>query len=76
MSATIFDIRHRNTERSMLKIWGLVVKRLQSYQPSNFENDLKAQGFEPRHTGSLGPGPAGRPFLRPPTLTACNFAAL
>ena len=24
----------------MLKIWGLWVKGLQNYQPSNFENDL------------------------------------
>ena len=33
-------------------------------------------GFEPGQTGWLGPGPAGRLFLRPPTLTADNFAAL
>ena len=33
-------------------------------------------GIEPGHTGWLGSGPAGRPFLRPPTLTASNFAAL
>ena len=33
-------------------------------------------GFEPGQTGWLGPGPAGRLFLRPPTLTAGNFAAL
>ena len=60
----------------MLKILGHLVKGQQSYQPSNFENDLKAQGFEPEHTGWLGPGPAGRPFLRSPTLTASNFAVL
>ena len=60
----------------LLKIWSLLVKGLQSYQPSNFDNDLKAKGFEPGHTGWLGPGPAGRPFLRSPTLTASNFAAL
>ena len=34
------------------------------------------RGFEPEQTGWLGPGPAGRLFLRPPTLTAGNFAAL
>ena len=33
-------------------------------------------GFKPGQTGWLGPGPAGRLFLRPPTLTAGNFAAL
>ena len=33
-------------------------------------------GIEPGQTGWLGPGPAGRLFLRPPTLTAGNFAAL
>ena len=38
----------------LLKNWYAIpklIKGLQSYQPSNFENDLKAQGFEPGHTG-------------------------
>ena len=44
--------------------------------PSNFENHSTSPGIEPGQTGWLGPGPAGRLFLRPPTLTAGNFSAL
>ena len=43
----------------MLKILGLLVKGLQSYRPSNFENDSTSPGFEPGLTGSSGAG-AGR----------------
>ena len=38
----------------MLKIWALQVKGLQSYRPSNFENDSTSPGFEPGLTGSSG----------------------
>ena len=38
----------------MLKIWGLEIKGLQSYWPSNFENDSTSPGFEPGLTGSSG----------------------
>ena len=31
----------------MLKMWGLQVKGLQSYQPSNFENDFTPDVLEP-----------------------------
>ena len=44
----------------MLKIWGLQVKGLPSYWPSNFENDSCGPGIEPRpnaiaeNLGSVG----------------------
>ena len=38
----------------MLKIWGLYVKGLQVYQPTNFENDSTSPKFEPGPTGSSG----------------------
>ena len=44
---------------SMLKIWGLLVKGLQSYQPSNFENDLAPREFKSGLTDSSVAG-AGR----------------
>ena len=57
----------------MLKIWGLQVKGLQSYWPSNSENDLTLGGLESGTTGSSG---AGADFLlRLPILTASNFEA-
>ena len=43
----------------MLKIWGLYVKGLQIYQPSNFENDSTPGNLESGLTGSSGAG-AGR----------------
>ena len=43
----------------MLKIWGLEVNWLQSYQPSNLENDKTAPGIEPGPTGLCG-AKAGR----------------
>ena len=64
----------------MLKIWGLQVKGLQSYQPSNFENDLTPGQLEPwpnaRAHNLGGMAEAADFFLRTPTLIACNFAAL
>ena len=36
----------------MLKIWGLYIKGLQSYQPSNFENDWTLGQLESEQTGS------------------------
>ena len=44
----------------MLKIWALYVKGLQSYLPSNFENDLTSPGIKPRQTGRLGLVPDDR----------------
>ena len=43
----------------MLKILGLYVKGVQSYQPSNFENDSALPGIEPGPTGLSG-AKAGR----------------
>ena len=43
----------------MIKIWGLRVKGLQSYQPSNFENDLTPGVLERGPIGSSVAG-AGR----------------
>ena len=64
----------------MIKIWDLYVKGLQSYRPSNFENDWSGPGFEPRPNAiahnSGGMAEAADFFLRTPTLTASNFAAL
>ena len=64
----------------MLKIWGQKVKGLQSYWLSNFENDSTSPRIEPGPNAiahNLG-GMAGAAhfFLRTPTLTASNFAAL
>ena len=56
----------------MLKMWGLKVKGLQSYRPSNFENDSTSPGFEPGPTGSVGPWPDG--ILS--TLTTGSFKAI
>ena len=61
-------------------IWGLLVKGLQSCWLSNFENDLTPGGLKPgpialAHT-SAGMAEAADFFLRSPTLTASNFAAL
>ena len=64
----------------MLKIWALLVKGLQSCQLSNFENDSTAPGFEPGPNAIAhalaGMAEAADFFLRTPTLTASNFAAL
>ena len=45
---------------SMLKIWGLKIKGLQSYWPSNFENDLTQGELKSGLIGSSGAG--GRLF--------------
>ena len=64
----------------MLKIWALLVKGLQSCRLSNFENDSTAPGFEPGPNAIAhalaGMAEAADFFLRTPTLTASNFAAL
>ena len=64
----------------MLKIWALLVKGLQSCRLSNFENDSTAPGFEPGPNGIAhalaGMAEAADFFLRTPTLTTSNFAAL
>ena len=63
----------------MLKISGLWVKGLQSYQPLNFENDLTPVqlklGPSPE-SFDLGQGWKADFFLKPPTLTAGNFKAI
>ena len=64
----------------MLKIWSLLVKGLQSYQPSNFENDSTPGVLEPGPNAlahnSGGMAEAADFFLGTPTLTTINFAAL
>ena len=58
----------------------LLVKGLQSCRPSNFEDDSTAPGFEPGPNAIAhalaGMAEAADFFLRTPTLTASNFAAL
>ena len=55
-------------------------KGLQSYQPSNFENDWSGPGIEPRLNAiahnSGGMAEVADFFLRTPTFKASNFAAL
>ena len=64
----------------MLKIWSLWVKGLQNYQPSNFENDSTPGQLEPGLTefahDSGGMAEAADFFLKTPTLTASDLAAL
>ena len=61
----------------MLKIWGLWVIGLQNYRPSNFQNDWTATGgSNPSRLADWGRGRPADFFLRPPTLTVSNFAAL
>ena len=64
----------------MLKIWGLQVKGLQSYWPSNFENDSTPGQLKPGPNAiahnSGGMAEAADFFLRTPNLTASNFAVL
>ena len=62
----------------ILKICGLYVKGLQSYCPSNFENDPTKLESWPNTIAqnSAGMAAAADFFLRLPTLTASNFAAL
>ena len=61
----------------MLKLMDFLVKGLQSYQPSNFENDWTVSGIEPGPTGSGLAGAGWQAFfLRPPTLTTGNFEAI
>ena len=64
----------------MLKIYDLQVRGLQSYWPSNFENDLSSPGIEPGPNAiahnSGGMAEVADFFLRTPTLVASNFTAL
>ena len=48
----------------MLKIWGLYVKGLQIYQPSNFENDLTPGDRDRRLIGSSVAGAGRQTFLQ------------
>ena len=64
----------------MMKIWGLLIKELQSYPPSNFENDstpdlLKSGPIALAHN-LAGMAEVADFFLRTSTLTASNFEAL
>ena len=52
------------------------MKGLQSYQSSNFENDLTPNELNFELTGLSGARPGGRLFLRPPTLKASKLEAL
>ena len=70
----------RKLELLVLKIWGLYVKGLQSYWPSNFENDSTPDQLEPgpialAHT-LPGMAEVADFLLRSLTLIASNFAAL
>ena len=47
----------------MLKIWGLYVKGLQSYQSSNFKNDSNPGDLESGPTGSRGAGARWQTFI-------------
>ena len=47
---------------SMLKIWGLWVKGLQSCHPSNFENDSTPVRVKPGPNGSSGAGAGQQTF--------------
>ena len=47
----------------MLKIWALYVKGLQSYRPSNFENDLTPVQLELRLSGSTRAGASRQTFF-------------
>ena len=64
----------------MLKIWGLWVKGLQGYWPSNFENDSTPGVLEyrpiARAHSSVVKAKMAEFFVRPPTLTAGNFEAI
>ena len=48
----------------MLKIWALQVKGLQSYRPSNFENNWSGPGIEPGPTASSGAGAGWQTFFK------------
>ena len=43
--------------------------------PLNFENGLDPIGVKPEPSGSTRAGAGQQTFIRPPTLTASNFAA-
>ena len=50
----------KDLDLSMLKIWGLQVKGLQSYWPSNFENDLTLVQLKSGQIGSTRAGAVGK----------------
>ena len=50
----LFTQLYTELDLLLLKIWGLLVKGLQSYRPSNFENGSTSPRFEPWPTGSSG----------------------
>ena len=52
----------------MLKIWDLLVKGLQKYQPSNFENGLTPGELECGPIGSSGAGAGDFPLWQLVTL--------
>ena len=53
----------------------LQVNWLQSYKLSKLEDDPIVRESNLGCTRVVRGGPAGRIFLKPPTLTACNFDA-
>ena len=59
----IFTQFERGLDLSMLKIWSLYVKGLQSYQPSNFKNDLTLVKLERGPSGSTRAGAGRQTFL-------------
>ena len=69
----------KGIDLSILKIWGLWVKGLQSYRPSNYENDSTPGALEPGPNALAhnlgGMAKAAYFFLRTPNLTASSFAA-
>ena len=48
---------------------------LQSYKLSNLEDDPIIRELNPGRTRVIRLGPGAEFFVKPPTLTACNFEA-
>ena len=53
----------------------LYVNWLQSYKLTKLEDDLIVQESNPSRTHVARLGPGAEFFVKPPTLTACNFEA-
>ena len=58
----IFTQFEKDSDLSMLQIWGLQVKGLQNYRPSNFESALTPVPLELGPTGSSVAGAAWQTF--------------
>ena len=59
----LFNQLKKGLDLLFLKIWSLLVKRLQSYWPSNFENNSNMGVLESGPSGLSGLGLGGRLFL-------------